>query len=649
MFLASNALSATSNAWTNTSDGLWQSGTNWSGNVPPDSSFSLTVITNANSKTVTIDSATPPATLAIQKLTISAPSGSTNILQLLDLTTNSALQLSSTLAVDRQGVLAVSNSAVNIDGFSGGILNVSEGEVIVDDGLVDVSTTTSVKIGSSTTGTGRMTINNGTMLASQVQVGSANGTQGVLTLSNSLVNAASIVTLADGVNSSGVLSIYGGQFVATNDITRVANFGHGDLNLVEGLARFAFLSIADNLDSTGTVSISGGEMQIVPRNLNDYIRVGNRGTGSLNISGGSNMVFCELHIADVNGYTGMVMVAGGLLNATNGIVSIGRYGVGFMTLSGGVTVLTNSSVGRHEGAVGTLLVQNNAVLNLIGDLSIGRFPMAIGHMEIEGGLVSSPSDSIWVGRQGTGDLTVSGGVLEAQNLYVGRSDDGTNVPNGSLLLSGGTTLVSDSFIVGSDLLSTGQVVVAGGSLAITNDTDGGMLDIQNGTFEFDSGEITADVLLLTNPAAQMTFNSGALELKSAIVSNGVPFVVGDGVSSASLELLGGTCSFANGLVISSNATITGCGTILGDITNYGTIATNCGSAVTITGIRKTDSSTELTFTTLTGANHLLQYNDALVPTNWTTIEPGIIGNGSVMTNYDTNAAAPARFYRIEVQ
>src|SRR2546421_6714221 len=38
--------------------------------------------------------------------------------------------------------------------------------------------------------------------------------------------------------------------------------------------------------------------------------------------------------------------------------------------------------------------------------------------------------------------------------------------------------------------------------------------------------------------------------------NSLPFVVGDGVHPATFQLLGGTYSFANGLVISNNATVT---------------------------------------------------------------------------------------------
>ena len=58
---------------------------NWSLGAPPVYSDSIDYITNATSKTVTIDAATPtnsPNTMRINSLVLSAPSGSTNTLLL---------------------------------------------------------------------------------------------------------------------------------------------------------------------------------------------------------------------------------------------------------------------------------------------------------------------------------------------------------------------------------------------------------------------------------------------------------------------------------------------------------------------------------------------------------------------------------------
>src|SRR4051812_5632230 len=84
--IAGNASAAT-DSWTNSVSELWGTAANWSSNQPPDSSFSSILITNGSSKTVTIDASTPLANLSIQRLTISAPAGSTNTLALVNVTT----------------------------------------------------------------------------------------------------------------------------------------------------------------------------------------------------------------------------------------------------------------------------------------------------------------------------------------------------------------------------------------------------------------------------------------------------------------------------------------------------------------------------------------------------------------------------------
>jgi hypothetical protein len=115
-------------------------------------------------------------------------------------------------------------------------------------------------------------------------------------------------------------------------------------------------------------------------------------------------------------------------------------------------------------------------------------------------------------------------------------------------------------------------------------------------------------------------------------------------------LLGGTYSFANGLVISNNATVTGCGTILGTINNFGTLATNCASAgVTITAATKAGTTATVFFSTLNGSNHVLEYKSAITDPVWSAILPGVIGNGSITNKADTNATNASRFYRIHVQ
>jgi hypothetical protein len=164
------------------------------------------------------------------------------------------------------------------------------------------------------------------------------------------------------------------------------------------------------------------------------------------------------------------------------------------------------------------------------------------------------------------------------------------------------------------------------------------------------GQIVADKLVLTNSAGRLVFNAGLIQTRATTANNGLPFVVGDGTNSATLQLLGGVHNFANGLVISSNATVTGCGTIIGTISNFGTLATNCGpTGVSITAITKTGSTATVFFTTISGSNHVLEYKNTLTDSLWVAITPGVLGNGSITNKSDTNATVATRFYRIHVQ
>src|SRR2546428_6754435 len=96
-------------SWTNSNSGLWTVGSNWSIGRPPDMAAGLTLITNAGTKTVTIDSATAATNLILNNLTLLGPAGTTNTLEMADAGTNKPLVLlslaSSPLAIARGGAL----------------------------------------------------------------------------------------------------------------------------------------------------------------------------------------------------------------------------------------------------------------------------------------------------------------------------------------------------------------------------------------------------------------------------------------------------------------------------------------------------------------------------------------------------------------
>jgi len=130
-----------------------------------------------------------------------------------------------------------------------------------------------------------------------------------------------------------------------------------------------------------------------------------------------------------------------------------------------------------------------------------------------------------------------------------------------------------------------------------------------------------------------------MSTRATTVANGAAFVVGNGVSAATLFLNGGTHVFSGGLVISSNATLSGCGTIVGSIVNHGTIATNCGGGVppSITAIPQSQTAAQgssVTFNVTATGTQPLTYQ---WQTHGTNI-PGATTSAFTRTNLQTSDA-----------
>jgi len=548
--------------WVNPSSGLWREGTNWSGGTPPTGGTNTTAvwITNANSKVVTIDAGTSATNLVATRLNLwGGGSSSTNTLLMTDVTTdlplvlgsgsfigrggacglaNSALVVQNSLTISNGGSLGITNSAVAVTAGAGMFLNIYGGSAILDSGSFTVrDTNVQVRVGRSTSAA--LVINGGAM------------------------EVAGAMTLGESFNhSQGTLKITGG----------ILTLG-------------SFLTLGESTGSTGVVAMTGGQLVVTNSGTNSFIRVGNIGSGQMTISNAIVSISSGFSIADNPGSAGLVSVTdGGQLTVdttSTNIIRIGNYGSGQMIVSNASVMLPDVSVGRHPGAIGLLTLQSNALVEIADDLSIGRFgdPVnsAQGSLLMKGGqlIVTNFNTSIWVGREGIGQMAVSNGLVQCQGLLVAAVP--TNTASGTLTVAGGTVLVSSNFVVGDAGLSTGKVFMVDGTVNVTNASSSAISDIPNGTMTFNGGTLELDNLRVTNNSGRFIFNGGMLRSGNTTVSNGMPFVVGDGVNPATFQLRGGTHVFADGLVISKNATLSGCGTVIGTISNQGTIATNCGA------------------------------------------------------------------------
>jgi T5SS/PEP-CTERM-associated repeat protein len=342
-----------------------------------------------------------------------------------------------------------------------------------------------------------------------------------------------------------------------------------------------------------------------------------RSLGVVQMNGGLLEVLAQLSVGDGIGCTGIVRMVGGEIRAIDqgtNVNRIGDLGRGEVTVSNALFNIGNLSVARHDGSVGVLTLQENGIYLASDDLNIGRFSGATGLVHLAGGTLALSNNPVWIGREGNGRLVVSNGLLVSEGLYVAAQS--TNTSSGLLTLAGGVSVLSSNLLIGDGIFQNGSVEMNGGLLFITNRGGVANLNLQSGTMKLSGGTATVDTIIVTNALSAFSFNGGTLRSRQTVVDNGAPFTVGDGISRAEFTLDGGTHSFANGLIISPNAIVSGCGVIIGGIVNNGTLSvTNCGS----TGVALSISQPPVSLTTTQGATltfNVVASGDAPLAYQW---------------------------------
>jgi PKD repeat protein len=256
-----------------------------------------------------------------------------------------------------------------------------------------------------------------------------------------------------------------------------------------------------------------------------------------------------------------------------------------------------------------------------------------GDVELAGanGSIITTNLSVTVGDSGVGQLNVSDGAWLAQTVAVGRSSGAT----GSVSIVGVASASRVDIAVNAG--SVGTLTIDGGSLMVTDQFTTGSLivgDQGQGTFLLDSGTVTVDTLIVTNGASSVVnHNGGVLNSAGTAVTNGITYTIGDTIHAATFHLLGGVHSFANGLRISTNSFLTGCGTINGAIVTFGTISNDCGTltisdVITNNGVIVVASGATTVFASGVENNGLIDAtagNAIFLST--------LVNNGTVLTNH----------------
>jgi len=113
-------------------------------------------------------------------------------------------------------------------------------------------------------------------------------------------------------------------------------------------------------------------------------------------------------------------------------------------------------------------------------------------------------------------MTISNGTATATSLFVG---DSTGLSGSLSIYTNGTMMVSSNLLMGfCSLQASGSVVIAGGSLIVTNGNTNAVLEISGGTLTLSSGMLVADTIVITNTCASFVYTGGTLLYGTSLLS-----------------------------------------------------------------------------------------------------------------------------------
>ena len=443
---------------------------------------------------------------------------------------------------------------------------------------------------------------------------------------------ATFTAFAPAASDIATWNILGGTnaitYIGTTEATELAFTAGGTVNV--------------NVIGTNTLlTVGGGQLDIGWNGFVNMIvsnggQIVNSGTLYLSRNGGS----CSNNTLTVTGPGSLVTVGNEMFvgNAaksnrvtisSGGVISsvTGRMGEGAGS-SNNVVVITGTgsqwktanflAIGDSGPANSMIISNGGQVINSGTFTRLGLNATSVGNslfVDGTGSQLLSTNAVFTVGNSGTlqsvtvknaGQImslgvSVGAGVGSSNNTILVTGANSSWTANGLLTVGtgdqGNQVIVSNAglFAAGNiDVTPSNKagafVTVAGGTLLATNSVSGAVLRAGGfnllGTVTLNGGTITIDQLMLTNGAASVfNFNAGVLNVKTSMVANGSAFVVGDGVDSATLNLLAFSHTYGNGLSISANATLTGVGTIVGNTTlaNGATLAPGSGVGTLVVG------------------------------------------------------------------
>ena len=394
---------------------------------------------------------------------------------------------------------------------------------------------------------------------------------------DSPANAFRVLVLSNSASQTATLNINAAGFTVTSNLV----LGTGGVINVNASGAMLVSNLTGNV--AGTLNINSGG-QVMWANSSTRPNFGTRvtvGTGGLfvllndvyNLNNGGSVLVAAGGIwtnagslATGQGTLGTLTNRGTMIfNNTLAGLTIGNEGPGVMSMESG---LIYQGKANRSVAIGSVSAGNNAtgrvyftggIVTNLGTLSVGLVSYSAGRscsgeLQIGGGVWNTGPSNVLIGGYApswttgapTNNYISVQGVL-TQTAGVFRAQGSVYVANGP---SKGTLTVQGGSFEASNVTSSAALIV--GAMAGTLVTNAGL-----GTFTLGGGTATVDRLVATNGPlySVIAFNGGTLASKSTAIANGSTFKIGDGTNAATWLPGGGAHTLADGLTVSTNATL----------------------------------------------------------------------------------------------
>ena len=306
-----------------------------------------------------------------------------------------------------------------------------------------------------------------------------------------------------------------------------------------------------------------------------FLQVGQNGTGLLTIQTGGTLSDSSGFVGNLSGSVGTVTVTGaGSSWANSGTLLVGGMGRGTLTIQDGGTLSSDGgSVGQSPGSNGTVMVTGagstwtNGVSSTgltIGGFGTGTLTIANGGQVAN--LTSGNAANIGNGPGSQGSVLVTGAGsswTNAPGLNIGNSGTGTlTIADGGVVTGLGPTVIAAN----AGAIGTLNIGAGAGNPAAAP----GTLNASSVAFGAGTGTINFNHTSTSYVFAPTITGAGTVNVLA-----GTTTLTGANTYTGGTTIAGGTLQLGNGGTS---------GSILGDVTDNGTLAFNRSDTVTFRGV-----------------------------------------------------------------